>query len=279
MDRIPEAEEALRTLGLKPLHGKGRFGIRFNAGGGDPDFTLEVLLPLARAYPTNAPLWYASGRAYCAKGLYTQADEYFQKALSLDSTVPGLREWWSQNRITMEEKARLFNSASSKTAPIKSGPDNSWYDLGHYRLPWGTSRDGFLGQFPAGRFENRGPTKLAETRTMWGIRHVHEVFFDAKGFWSVRVIMADDSKSSIDLMEEGIRLNVLQAGSGSFLDPTLCPTLGQVDAVVWENNDTYEILVKAGKLSKRLFLLRLKPDRVPEGGTCALAEMAADTTR
>lgn len=278
MGRIPEAEEALRTLGLKPLHGKGRFGVHSNAGGGDQDFALEVLLPLSRAYPTNAPLWYSVGRAYCAKGLYAQADEYFQKALSMDSTVPGLREWWSQNRINMEEKAKLFNTASSKTAPLRSGPDNGWYDLGHYRLPWGSSRDGFLGQFPAGRFESRGQ-KLVESRVMWGIRHVHESFFDAKGLWSVRVIMADDGKSGIDLMEEGIRLNVLQAGSGTFLEPTICPSLGQVDAVVWENTDTYEIMVKAGKVARRLFLLRLKPDRVPEGGTCALAGMAADTTR
>jgi hypothetical protein len=192
--------------------------------------------------------------------------------------VPGLREWWSQNRITMEEKAKLFNSATSKASPIRSGPDNNWYDLGHYRLPWGTSRDGFLGQFPTGRFESKGQ-KVFETRTMWGIRHLHEVYFDATGLWSVRVIMADDGKSGIDLMEEGIRLNVLQAGSGTFLDPLICPSLGQVDAVVWENSDTYEIMVKAGKLPRRLFLLRLKPERVPEGGTCALAEMAADTTR
>lgn len=277
MGRLPEAEEALRTLGLKPLHGKGRFGMR-SSSGGDQDFSLEVLMPLTRAYPTNAPLFYAVARSYCAKGLYAQADEYFQKALALDSTVPGLREWWGQNRITMEEKARLFNAASSKSAPLRTGPDNTWYDLGHYRLPWGTSREGFLGQFPTGRFENK-TGKLIESKQMWGIRHVHEVFFDTKGLWSVRASMIDDGKSGIDLMEEGIRLNVLQAGSGNFLDPMICAGLGQVDAVVWENTDTYEIMVKAGKMPRHLFLLRLKPDRVPEGGTCALATMAADTTR
>lgn len=280
LGKIPEAEEALRTLGLKPIHGKGRFGTQFNAAAsGDPAYLLEVLLPLSRAYPQNAPLWYALGRAYSAKGLYSQADEDYQKALSLDSTVPGLREWWSQNRLAMEEKAKLFNNSTGKKDPARNGPDNGWYDLGHYRFPWGTSKDGFLGQFPAGRFEARGATKLVESRAMWGIRHVHEVFFDASGLWSVRAILIDDGKSSLDLMEEGIRLNVLQAGSGSFLEPTICPKLGQVDAVIWENKDSYEIMVKAGKIPKRLFLLRLKPERVPDGGTCAAAAMAADTTR
>jgi len=275
--RLPEAEEALRTLGLKPLHGLGRLGIHLGEGTGDPDYLLSLLLPLSRSYPQNAPVWYAIGRAYNTKGLYAQADECFQKALSQDSTVPGLRDWWGQNRLALEEKARVFNAARSGK-DISHEPDNNWYDLGHYRIPWGTSHDVFLGQFPPKRFEPHG-TKLVESRSAWGIHYVHEVLFDASGLWGVRVTMSNDGKAGLDLMEEGIRQNVLQAGSGSFLDPIMCSSLGQVDAVVWENSDSYEIMVKAARRPKHLFLLRMKPDRVPDGGTCAAAVMAADSTR
>lgn len=277
--RIPEAEEALRTLGLKPLHGKGRMGGGFSGTTrSEVSFALELLQPLVRAYPNSAALQYALGRAWQEKGYLAQADEAYHKALALDSTVPGLVDWTRENRRLLSEKAKVFNAAASSQGEASSlSNDDHWYDLGHYKLPWGISRASFLAQFPAGRFEKPTPTSLFETRTMWGIQHHQTIRFDSSGLWAVRVTLIDAGKASVDLLEEGIRLNALQAGSGNFEDPRMCPGLGQIESVWWETADTYELMVQPKQTPKRLGLIRLRKDHVPEGGICALAPLALDT--
>ena len=277
--RIPEAAEALRTLGLKPLHGKDRMGIGFSGTkSAEVSFALEVLQPLVRAYPNSAPLHYALGRAWQEKGYLAQADESYHKALSLDSTVPGLVGWSRENRILLAEKSRIFSAAANSQGEGASlSTDDHWYDLGHYKVVWGTNRSSFLALFPSGRFEKPTPTSLFETRTMWGIQHQHSLRFDTSGLWAVRVTLLDSGKASVDLLEEGIRLNALQAGSGNFEDPRMCPGLGQVEAVWWENSDTYELMVQAKQTPKRLGLIRMRKNRVPAGGICAVAPLAMDT--
>lgn len=277
--RIPEAEEALRTLGLKPLHGKGRMGGGFSGvSTAEVSFALEVLQPLVRAYPNSAALQYALGRAWQEKGYLAQADEAYHKALSLDSTVPGLVDWTQENRRRLAEKAKVFSQAAEAQGEGASlSNDDHWYDLGHYKVAWSVSRSTFLAQFPAGRFEKPTPNSLFETRTMWGIQHIHSIRFDSSGLWAIRVTLLDNGKASVDLLEEGIRLNALQAGSGNFEDPRMCPGLGQVESVWWETADTYELMVQPKQTPKRLGLIRLRKDRVPTGGICAIAPLAMDT--
>ncbi|MCB9496747.1 MAG: tetratricopeptide repeat protein [Fibrobacteria bacterium] len=276
---IPEAEEALRTLGLKPLHGSGRMGGSFSGTkASEVSFAIEVLQPLIRSYPHVAALHYALGRAWQEKGYLAQADDAYQKALSLDSTVPGLMPWSQQNRKTLREKTERFALATKASGEAASvSQDDHWYDLGHYKVRWGVSRFDFLSQFPSGRFEKPTPTSLFESRVMWGIEHRQVLRFDSTGLWSVRVNLIDAGKSSVDLLEEGIRLNALQAGSGNFDDPRVCPELGQVESVWWETADTYELMVQSKKSPKMLGLIRLSKARVPEGGVCVLAPMALDT--
>lgn len=277
--QLPEAEEALRTLGLKPLHGKGRMGGSFSGiSSAEVSFAIEVLQPLVRSYPNSAALHYAIGRAWQEKGYLAQADESYHKALSLDSTVPGLVEWTRDNRRLLEEKAKVFAQAASAPGEAASlSTDDHWYDLGHYKIPWGVSRSAFLSQFPSGRFEKPTPNSLFEVRTMWGIEHRHSLRFDSSGLWAIRVTLLDAGKASLDLLEEGIRLNALQAGSGNFEDPKMCPGHGQVETVWWENADTYELMVQPKATPKRLGLIRLRKDRVPSGGLCAIVPLALDT--
>ena len=277
--RIPEAEEALRTLGLKPLHGKGRMGGSFSGTSpSEVSFAIEVLQPLVRSYPNSAALHYALGRAWQEKGYLAQADEAYHKALSLDSTVPGLVDWTRENRRILAEKAKVFAQAAS--APGEAGSlsaDDHWYDLGHYKIPWSISRSSFLSQFPSGRFEKPTPNTLFEARTMWGIEHRHSLSFDSTGLWAVRVTLVDAGKATLDLLEEGIRLNALQAGSGNFEDPKVCTGYGQIESVWWENADTYELMVQPKQTPKRLGLIRLRKDRVPAGGLCSIVPLAMDT--
>jgi len=277
--RIPEAEEALRTLGLKPLHGSGRVEGSFSGTqSSEITFALEVLQPLVRAYPNAAPLQYALGRAWQEKGYLAQADDAYHKALALDSTVPGLVDWTRENRKLLVEKAKVFSQAASSPGENSSAStDDHWYDLGHYKIPWSVSRTSFLALFPAGRFEKPAPGSLFESRTMWGIDHRHLLRFDSSGLWAIRVTLVDAGKTSVDLLEEGIRLNALQAGSGNFEDPKMCGELGQVETVWWETADTYELMVQPKKTPRRLGLIRLRKDRVPAGGICELAPLAMDT--
>jgi len=277
--RIPEAEEALRTLGLKPLHGGERMGGAFTGTqSSEVTFALELLQPLVRAYPNSAPLQYALGRAWQQKGYLAQADDSYHKALSLDSTIPGLVEWTRENRRQLEEKAKVFSQANAAPGEGASlSVDDHWYDLGHYKFPWSTTKSSFLSQFPAGRFEKPTPTTLFEARTMWGIEHRQLLRFDSTGLWAIRITLVDGGKSSVDLLEEGIRLNALQAGSGNFEDPKMCGELGQIETVWWETADTYELMVQPKKTPKRLGLIRMRKDRVPPGGICELAPLAMDT--
>lgn len=277
--RIPEAEEALRTLGLKPLHGRGRVEGTFSGTqSSEITFALEVLQPLVRAYPRSAPLHYALGRAWQEKGYLAQADDAYHKALSLDSTVPGLVDWTRENRKLLVAKAKVFATAAASPGEASStSTDDHWYDLGHYRIAWGTTRPDFISRYPPGRFEKPTPASLFEARTMWGIEHRQLLRFDSTGLWSVRVTLVDAGKTSVDLLEEGIRLNALQAGSGNFEDPKMCGELGQIESVWWETADTYELMVQPKKTPKRLGLIRMRKDRVPTGGICEIAPMAMDT--
>lgn len=277
-ERIPQAEEALRTLGLKPLHGAARMGSGFGGVQAvQTGFAVELLAPLTRAYPKSAPLFYALGRALQEQGYLAQADDAYQKALAIDSTVPGLLPWSRENRKRLEEKAKLF-AQQKDSGKSPQGDDTRWFDLGHYRVAWGTSREQLLSQFGAGRFEKPGPLVLQERRSMWGIEHIHTLRFDSTGLWAVQVVLKDAGKASLDLMEEGIRLNALQAGSGSFNETKFCPGWGQVESVWWETADTYEFMAVCKSQPKRLGLVRLRKERTPDGGTCALASAALDTT-
>jgi hypothetical protein len=231
-----------------------------------------------RAYPRSAPLLYALGRALQEQGYLAQADDSYQKALAVDSTVPGLVPWSRENRKRLEEKAKLFAQSHGDSSKPAGADDSRWYDLGHYRLAWGISREQFLSSFPAGRFEKATPSSLQERRSMWGIEHLHTLRFDSTGLWSVQVMLRDAGKASMDLMEEGIRLNALQAGSGSFNETKFCPGWGQVESVWWETSDTYEFMVLRPTKPKQLGLIRLRKDRVPEGGLCPLVSMALDST-
>lgn len=277
--RLPEAEEALRTLGLKPLHGSSRMGGDMaGSKSGDVTFAVELLQPLVRAYPRSAPLHFALGRSWQEKGYLAQADDAYQKALALDSTVPGLLAWSRENRRLLEEKSKLFTQAATSSGEASStSADDHWYDLGHYKLAWGIPRSDFLARFPVGRFEKPVPATLTETRIMWGIEHRHALKFDSTGLWAIRVTLVNQGKASVDLLEEGIRLNALQAGSGNFEDPRMCGEMGQIEAVWWETADTYELMVQQKKLPKLLGLIRLRKERVPGGGICAIAPFAMDT--
>lgn len=275
---LPQAEEALRTLGLKPIHGRGRMGSAF--GGQNPiqtGFAVELLSPLVRTYPKSAPLLYALGRALQEQGYLAQADETYHKALAIDSTVPGLVEWARENRNQLDAKAKVFASAQFDSASAPGAQDTRWYDLGHYRFAWGVSRDQFLGQFPAGRFEKPTPNTLMEQRSMWGIVHIHTVKFDSTGLWAVHVTLQDAGKASVDLLEEGIRLNALQAGSGTFNESKFCAPWGQIESVWWETADTYEFMAIRSAKPHFLGLIRLRKDRVPDGGVCQLAPLALDS--
>jgi len=277
--KLPQAEEALRTLGLKPIHGRSRMGASFGGQSTiQTGFAVELLTPLVRTYPRSAPLLYALGRSLQEQGYLAQADESYHKALAIDSTVPGLVEWARENRKQLDAKAKVFASARLDSTKAAGVEDTRWYDLGHYRFAWGISRDQFIGQFPAGRFEKPTPTTLQERRSMWGIEHLHTVRFDTTGLWSVHVVLQDAGKASVDLLEEGIRLNALQAGSGTFNESKFCAPWGQVESVWWETADTYEFMaIRPGK-PHFLGLIRLRKDRVPDGGVCGLAPLALDST-
>lgn len=277
-ERLPQAEEALRTLGLKPIHGSGRMGSGF--GGRNPiqaGFAVELLSPLVRTYPRSAPLLYALGRALQEQGYLAQADETYHKALAIDSTVPGLVEWSRENRSQLDAKAKVFANARVDSSRTEGVQDTRWYDLGHYRFAWGVSRDQFLGQFPAGRFEKPTPGTLLERRSMWGIEHTHVAKFDSSGLWAVHVVLQGAGKASVDLLEEGIRLNALQAGSGTFNEPKFCVPWGQIESVWWETADTYEFMALRTAKPQSLGLIRLRKDRIPEGGVCGLIPMALDS--
>ncbi|QQS07381.1 MAG: hypothetical protein IPK50_10880 [Fibrobacterota bacterium] len=277
--RLPQAEDALRTLGLKPLHGPARTGT--GIGGlstTQTGFAVELLTPLTRAYPRSAPLHFALGRALQEQGYLAQAGESFQRALEIDSTVPGLVEWTRENRKLLEEKAKVFAKSHGDSAVAAGVGDTRWYDLGHYRIAWGVSREQFLSQFGTGRFEKSTPNLLVERRAMWGIEHLHGARFDSTGLWSVQAILRDAGKANIDLMEEGIRLNALQAGSGTFNETKMCPPWGQVESVWWETTDTYEFMAIRSGPAKRLGLIRVQKERMPDGGICALVAMAMDST-
>jgi len=276
--RFPQAEEALHTLGLKPVHGLARMGSVFGSAQSlQTGFAVEILTPLVRAYPRSAPLLYALGRALQEQGYLAQADDSYQKALTIDSTVPGLVPWARENRKRLEEKARLFAQSQGDSSKTSGSDDTRWYDLGHYRIAWGVTRDQVLSLFPPGRFEKATPSSLQERRTMWGIEHVHTLRFDSTGLWSVQAVLKDAGKASLDLMEEGIRLNALQAGSGSFNETKFCPGWGQVESVWWETPDTYEFMALRPSRAKQLGLIRVRKDRVPEGGICPLVALALDS--
>lgn len=276
--RLPQAEEALRTLGLKPIHGRSRMGSAF--GGQNPiqtGFAVELLTPLVRTYPRSAPLLYALGRSLQEQGYLAQADETYHKALAIDSTVPGLVEWARENRKQLDAKAKTFADARLDTTGAAAAQDTRWYDLGHYRFAWSVSRDQFIGQFQAGRFEKSTPNILQERRSMWGIEHIHLARFDTSGLWGVQVVLMDAGKSNVDLLEEGIRLNALQAGSGTFNETKFCPGWGQIESVWWETADTYEFMAVRPTQPHFLGLIRLRKDRIPDGGVCALAPLALDS--
>ncbi|MBK8801452.1 MAG: hypothetical protein IPN71_05225 [Fibrobacteres bacterium] len=277
--RLPQAEDALRTLGLKPLHGPARTGT--GIGGistKQTGFAVELLTPLTRTYPRSAPLHFALGRALQEQGYLAQAGESFKRALDIDSTVPGLVEWTRENRKLLEEKAKVFAKSHGDSAVAAGLGDTRWYDLGHYRIAWGVSQEQFIAQFGPGRFQKPAPNVLAERRTMWGIEHFHGSRFDSSGLWAIQAVLRDAGKASIDLLEEGIRLNALQAGSGTFNETKMCPPWGQVESVWWETTDTYEFMAVQSSSAKRLGLIRVQKERVPEGGICALVAMAMDTT-
>lgn len=276
--KLPQAEEALRTLGLKPIHGRSRMGSGF--GGQNPiqsGFAVELLTPLVRTYPRSAPLLYALGRALQEQGYLAQADETYHKALAIDSTVPGIVEWARENRNQLNAKAKVFANAQEDSLQSGGTQDTRWYDLGHYRFAWGVSRDQFIGQFPAGRFEKSTPSTLQERRSMWGIEHLHTIKFDSTGLWAVHVSLQDAGKASVDLLEEGIRLNALQAGSGTFNESKFCAPWGQIESVWWETADTYEFMAVRPNKPHFLGLIRLRKDRIPDGGLCALVPMALDS--
>lgn len=278
--------QALQSLGQKPLQ-----SLLVQASPHDSvtwtkaTDAIEILDPLTRAYGQNAPLWLALGQAYMRAGLYGHALKAFDTALVMDTsmliastyrdsvlTLAALRE-----RIQNPIKAIDSNVASS--APSMDLSPLSVYDasstgtqkgvrpsiyLGHYLVHWNSFSDEILTKYGAQGLSKWKPNFLKQSFTLGTIKHQYILGLTDDKLWGIGVMIVDTTKKETDLLGKILRQNYSYSGQGEETGWVTCGKFREFEGVVWENEDTMELMGRFKGTPWQVRMARLSRDILPD---------------
>lgn len=275
----PENEEALialKTLGQKSVPNASS-NSTYNGNRMSPQSIMnsmvEILEPLIKNHPENAPLKYALGMAYYNGRDFNKARVSFEEVLVLDSSYNGAQEMIEQSNnaenleyISQDNSLDLLDSIKKMVTKTKM---SSFERMGHYLVPWGSSKQKFLKKYDETRFEKLKDNNIRETFYEDTFFHEYIAMFDSSGFYGVHVTVKDTSfaeKSNLlfDLYGKFLKINSHISGIGSSTGESMCNSKDSLfQGVIWETQDNFEMLVQFAKHRDEVKMIRLSRTHVP----------------
>lgn len=134
LDLLPEEDEAVGVG--EPTPEQADFQEAQRIMNDDPQRAVELVQPLADAYPDSGELWFILGAAYRRAGDYPEAERCLRRAARLAPSEPFV--WWELSRTSLEAgRAKDAEEAISKALELDA--DNPIYltDLGRALLAQG----------------------------------------------------------------------------------------------------------------------------------------------
>lgn len=278
---------ALQSLGKKPPRGKLTEILSKKSKPASGNLIgIEVLAPLVQQYPNNIPLQYALAMAYYSYDMMghaigvldtlLQKDPSFLEAANLKEQAENILADRYRNTFIDQEKMnrRKILVQLNDSMPAKFGTDslrkNSTQPrnnesknsekrvfLGHYLVHWGQYYEDVLN-----KYKNTGLVPAREDRLIQQfydgrVEHKYILSFKEDQLWGIGVFLTDTSKSSADLFGSTLRKNYSYSGKGEAIESASCPGYRNFQAVIWETDDTIEMMTQFNGKPNQIRMVRL----------------------
>ncbi len=259
---------ALETLGKKPP----RTPLTQMLNPIDRDFeeatvAIEILDPLTKKYPDEPLLWMALGQAYMKRDLNAHAVHAFDFALAIDPEMEGLNELREKaiDRIALLDSLLLKTRQRPEEKAIRESESNQgnegtisqYLDLGHYLVPWGENVQTLKAIHYNIDLDSLAPGYYAHNYLDSNLRLQNRLHFNDSGLWLITLQVEDISKSPRDLFGHVIGRNSKLSGAGKSTGEAQCEGFGKFQAVIWENEDTVELIFQKLSNNKSINMIRL----------------------
>ncbi|MFC1584931.1 tetratricopeptide repeat protein [Fibrobacterota bacterium] len=238
---------ALATLGKKPSRAKLVEAVEIEERDWEEATSaIEILDPLVKLYHENAPLWFALGKAYLQRELFAHAVECFDSAMKYDPDIPLAME---QRKLALKGIELQGYYKQPKEAKIPEGTirpldKKDKIVLGHYYLHWGASKEEVFEAYPDIEFQELENGNLREVSFRDNQRNETLLGFKKGKLWGIRVFIIDTTRGPEDLFGELIGLNSQISGKGKATGSASCAGFKPFQGIVWENEDTVEIMAQ-----------------------------------
>jgi|GEM_PF-2128483 len=265
-DRPGSAEAEMRRLSL---------GLK---GSGDKDgekalFAIEILDPLVKAYPKDAPLRLALAKAYIQRGLSGLALQQLDTGLALSGELTGARELRQTvfARWMSEEAKAEFPAPKAHADPALEleGEDRvvipgSIGLLGTYTVPWGASSAQVRQAYAEKRFLATPGGDLTDRFSHLSLSHENLLAFSGDSLWGILAVVSDTAGGGIDVFGRMIRVKTKISGEGRGTGEVTCPGYRSFQGAIWENDDTFEFMAQFQGKESQVRLARIANTALPD---------------
>ena len=267
------AQSALGTLGEKSPPGE-------QAGKGQrltprdrAQVAIDILEPLAAAYPENLPIRDALGQAYLKARLFDQARQQFTDIESQDPEYPDIQlriqEAQAVDKTSLNEQMLESNLKRTVDSLRAQSIRSSETLLGHYLVRYGATTKEFFARYAESRFTKIDDNTWQESFVDPPLMHQYTVYFDKGGYYGVHILVRDTSYKAgsrtrvNDLFGRILKLNGSLSGIGNATGESDCD--GTVfEGATWETRDNFEVLAAFSGKPGEVRMMRLDPRKLPE---------------
>jgi tetratricopeptide (TPR) repeat protein len=261
---------ALTTLGKKPPRTELVESIKLkDSKWEEATAAIEILDPLVKQFHANAPLWLALGKAYMKRELYAHSVDCFDSSLKYDPEIPQAASLREQALAAIKTRDYLVETEQSDSGKIKQTSsqkppeEKARVVMGHYHLHWGVFKEDVFETYPSIVFQELENGNLLKISYKGTKKYETLLGFREGRLWGIRLFITDTAKGPGDLFGESIGLNSRISGEGKSTGSAYCQGYAPFQGVIWENEDTFEIMIQFKANQWHVRMARVGKDFLP----------------
>jgi tetratricopeptide (TPR) repeat protein len=235
-------------------------------------FAIQILDPLVRAHPKNAPLRLALAKAYAERGLFGLTVLHLDSALAVDNNLPNaksLREesftrWLAQDpQAVNKPKTKTLDPAMELEGRDRVLIPGTIGLLGTYNVAWGSSAYQVMAAYPEKHFVKTAAGNWLDRFVYDGLVHENLLAFHHDSLWGILALATDTADSHIDVFGRMIRIKTKISGEGRGTGEASCTGYRTLQGAIWENDDTFEFMAQFQGKENQIRLVRIAHFALP----------------